>query len=143
MPPSLPAFLGSMQGEDLDGEEEDEEEELQSADEGGAAEEMATCSSQDQAMMQDCYSKIVEKLSLANPTMVLQVGEAKLMPRTFSFVLNKMNTHMIQVCWEAKRLKAPGLELGTQNAALLSVLLSTDLGHLFLNIFLVLKGLHT
>ncbi|XP_032443983.1 serine/threonine-protein kinase SMG1 isoform X1 [Xiphophorus hellerii] len=75
MPPSLPAFLGSMQGEDLDGEEEDEEEELQSADEGGAAEEMATCSSQDQAMMQDCYSKIVEKLSLANPTMVLQVQQ--------------------------------------------------------------------
>ncbi|EMP31535.1 Serine/threonine-protein kinase SMG1, partial [Chelonia mydas] len=28
---------------------------------------------EDQAMMQDCYSKIVEKLSTANPTMVLQV----------------------------------------------------------------------
>lgn len=29
---------------------------------------------EDQAMMQDCYSKIVEKLSAANPTMVLQVN---------------------------------------------------------------------
>ncbi|XP_047215191.1 serine/threonine-protein kinase SMG1-like [Girardinichthys multiradiatus] len=75
MPPSLPAFLGSMQGEDLGGEEDDDEEGLQSAKGGGATEEMATCSSQDQAMMQDCYSKIVEKLSLANPTMVLQVQQ--------------------------------------------------------------------
>lgn len=74
MPPSLPAFLGSMQGEEDDEEEEEGEEELQNADEG-PAEEMATCSSQDQAMMQDCYSKIVEKLSLANPTMVLQVQQ--------------------------------------------------------------------
>lgn len=41
---------------------------------GGASEELATFySSQDQAMMQDCYSKIVEKLSVANPAMVLQV----------------------------------------------------------------------
>lgn len=30
-------------------------------------------SSEDQAMMQDCYGKIVDKLSSANPTMVLQV----------------------------------------------------------------------
>lgn len=30
---------------------------------------------EDQAMMQDCYSKIVEKLSAANPTMVLQVNK--------------------------------------------------------------------
>lgn len=37
--------------------------------------ELATLySTQDQAMMQDCYSKIVEKLSIANPAMVLQVG---------------------------------------------------------------------
>jgi len=32
-------------------------------------------SSEDQAMMQDCYSKIVDKLSSANPTMVLQVSQ--------------------------------------------------------------------
>ncbi|KAF7200875.1 serine/threonine-protein kinase SMG1 isoform X2 [Nothobranchius furzeri] len=73
LPPALPAFLGSMQGEDLGGEEE--EEQLQSTEGGGSSGEMATCSSQDQAMMQDCYSKIVEKLSLANPTMVLQVQQ--------------------------------------------------------------------
>lgn len=61
-----------MQGEGL---VEEEEEQPDSSRQGGAPEELATfCSSQDQAMMQDCYSKIVEKLSFANPTMVLQVG---------------------------------------------------------------------
>ena len=38
---------------------------------------------EDQAMMQDCYSKIVDKLSSANPTMVLQVQ------RTNSYVLSQ------------------------------------------------------
>lgn len=71
MPPALPTFLGSMQEEDLAGEDEDP---LESGAQAGASEELATCSSQDQAMMQDCYSKIVEKLSAANPTMVLQVS---------------------------------------------------------------------
>lgn len=72
MPAALPTFLGSMQAEGLVGEEEEQPE---SSGQGGAPEELATfCSSQDQAMMQDCYSKIVEKLSFANPTMVLQVG---------------------------------------------------------------------
>ena len=61
-----------MQGESLVGEEEEQPE---NSGQGGAPEELTTfCSSQDQAMMQDCYSKIVEKLSFANPTMVLQVG---------------------------------------------------------------------
>lgn len=61
-----------MQGEGLGG---GEEEQADSGAQGEASEELSTfCSSQDQAMMQDCYSKIVEKLSLANPTMVLQVG---------------------------------------------------------------------
>uniref|UniRef100_A0AAQ6IR98 non-specific serine/threonine protein kinase n=1 Tax=Anabas testudineus TaxID=64144 RepID=A0AAQ6IR98_ANATE len=70
LPSALPTFLGSMQGEGLGGEEEEQPES------GGAPEELANfCSSQDQAMMQDCYSKIVEKLSLANPTMVLQVQQ--------------------------------------------------------------------
>ncbi|KAM6905670.1 serine/threonine-protein kinase SMG1 [Xenentodon cancila] len=72
LPPALPTFLGSMQGEDLGGEEEDQ---LEGAGQGGPPEELANCSSQDQAMMQDCYSKIVEKLSIANPTMVLQVQQ--------------------------------------------------------------------
>lgn len=63
-----------MQGDGLGGEDEDEQPESEDTDgQGGAPEELATCSSQDQAMMQDCYSNIVEKLSLANPTMVLQV----------------------------------------------------------------------
>lgn len=71
LPSALPTFLGSMQGDDLGGEEEEQPE---SGGHGEATEELATfCSSQDQAMMHDCYSKIVEKLSVANPTMVLQV----------------------------------------------------------------------
>uniref|UniRef100_A0A3Q3Q4X1 non-specific serine/threonine protein kinase n=1 Tax=Monopterus albus TaxID=43700 RepID=A0A3Q3Q4X1_MONAL len=74
LPSALPTFLGSMQEEGLGGE--DEEDQPESGGQGGAPEELAAfCSSQDQAMMQDCYSKIVEKLSLANPTMVLQVQQ--------------------------------------------------------------------
>ncbi|XP_067343536.1 serine/threonine-protein kinase SMG1 isoform X2 [Channa argus] len=70
---ALPTFLGSMQGADLGGEEE---EQTEGGGHGGGTEELTTfCSSQDQAMMHDCYSKIVEKLSLANPTMVLQVQQ--------------------------------------------------------------------
>ncbi|XP_022609395.1 serine/threonine-protein kinase SMG1 [Seriola dumerili] len=73
LPSALPTFLGSMQGEGLG---EEEEEQPESGGQEGTAEELPTfCSSQDQAMMQDCYSKIVEKLSLANPTMVLQVQQ--------------------------------------------------------------------
>ncbi|KAK1877563.1 Serine/threonine-protein kinase SMG1 [Dissostichus eleginoides] len=73
LPSALPTFLGSMQGEGLVG---GEEEQAESGAQGEASEELSTfCSSQDQAMMQDCYSKIVEKLSLANPTMVLQVQQ--------------------------------------------------------------------
>ncbi|XP_056263705.1 serine/threonine-protein kinase SMG1 isoform X2 [Pseudoliparis swirei] len=68
LPSALPTFLGSMRDKGLGGEEEEKE--------GGDPEELpAFCSSQDQAMMQDCYSKIVEKLSFANPTMVLQVQQ--------------------------------------------------------------------
>ncbi|KAM9843156.1 serine/threonine-protein kinase SMG1 [Aulostomus maculatus] len=75
LPSALPTFLGSMQGEGLVGEEE-EGEQPESSGQGEGQEELATfCSSQDQAMMQDCYSKIVEKLSVANPTMVLQVQQ--------------------------------------------------------------------
>ena len=59
-----------MQGEGL----VEEEEQPETSEQGVAPGELATiCSSQDQAMMQDCYSKIVDKLSIANPTMVLQV----------------------------------------------------------------------
>lgn len=52
-----------------------EGEQTENSRQRGALEEFATFySTQDQAMMQDCYSKIVEKLSAANPAMVLQVG---------------------------------------------------------------------
>uniref|UniRef100_A0A8C4EIJ3 non-specific serine/threonine protein kinase n=1 Tax=Dicentrarchus labrax TaxID=13489 RepID=A0A8C4EIJ3_DICLA len=73
LPSALPTFLGSMQEEGLGGEGEEQPE---SGGQEGSGEQLATfCSSQDQAMMQDCYSKIVEKLSFANPTMVLQVQQ--------------------------------------------------------------------
>lgn len=68
----MPTFLDSMQE---DGMVDDQAER---SEQGGASEELATFySSQDQAMMQDCYSKIVEKLSVANPAMVLQVVRLK------------------------------------------------------------------
>lgn len=68
LPSALPTFLDSMQE---DGMVEDHAERSQQE---GDPEELATFySTQDQAMMQDCYSKIVEKLSVANPAMVLQV----------------------------------------------------------------------
>uniref|UniRef100_A0A7N8X3L8 non-specific serine/threonine protein kinase n=1 Tax=Mastacembelus armatus TaxID=205130 RepID=A0A7N8X3L8_9TELE len=72
LPSALPTFLGSMQGDGIVGEEEEQPE---NGGQGAPAELATFCSSQDQAMMQDCYSKIVEKLSLANPTMVLQVQQ--------------------------------------------------------------------
>lgn len=84
LPSALPTFLGSIQGEDLG---VDEEEQLGSDEQGRSSEELATCSSQDQAMMQDCYSKIVEKLSLANPSMVLQVEG---WPRLHVLYLNQL-----------------------------------------------------
>lgn len=73
LPPALPTFLGSMQGEGIVEEHTDGNEH----DGAPKAELPSLYSTQDQAMMQDCYSKIVEKLSVANPAMVLQVGLKK------------------------------------------------------------------
>lgn len=70
LPSALPTFLDSIQGDGLVGEEEEEQD---SSRQGGSPDEQSV--SQDQAMMHDCYSKIVEKLSLANPVMVLQVQQ--------------------------------------------------------------------
>lgn len=71
LPSALPTFLGSMQGEGI---VEEEHTEANGQDGAPKAELSTLYSTQDQAMMQDCYSKIVEKLSIANPAMVLQVG---------------------------------------------------------------------
>ncbi|TWW64309.1 Serine/threonine-protein kinase SMG1 [Takifugu flavidus] len=72
LPSALPTFLGSMQGEGIVGEEQADG----NGPDGAPKAELANLySSQDQAMMQDCYSKIVEKLSIANPAMVLQVQQ--------------------------------------------------------------------
>jgi PI-3-kinase-related kinase SMG-1 len=68
---AIPTLLGNIQGEEL----------LVSECEGGSPpasqdsnkDELKSGLNEDQAMMQDCYSKIVDKLSSANPTMVLQV----------------------------------------------------------------------
>ncbi|XP_062388673.1 serine/threonine-protein kinase SMG1 isoform X3 [Sardina pilchardus] len=72
LPSALPTFLGNIQGEGLCGGGS-EAGSPPASQESGHGEEMVLCSSEDQAMMQDCYSKIVDKLSSANPTMVLQV----------------------------------------------------------------------
>ncbi|XP_016104477.1 serine/threonine-protein kinase SMG1-like isoform X2 [Sinocyclocheilus grahami] len=72
LPSSLPTLLGNMQGEALCGGES-ETGSGPTSQESSRVEEMVMYSSEDQAMMQDCYSKIVDKLSSANPTMVLQV----------------------------------------------------------------------
>ncbi|XP_069036868.1 serine/threonine-protein kinase SMG1 isoform X1 [Lepisosteus oculatus] len=71
LPSALPTLLSNIQGEALCGGES-EAGSAPASQESSKGEEMV-CSSEDQAMMQDCYSKIVDKLSSANPTMVLQV----------------------------------------------------------------------
>lgn len=76
LPSSLPTLLGNMQGEALCGGES-ETGSGPTSQESSRGEEMVMYSSEDQAMMQDCYSKIVDKLSSANPTMVLQVLQEK------------------------------------------------------------------
>ncbi|XP_066497814.1 serine/threonine-protein kinase SMG1 isoform X2 [Hoplias malabaricus] len=72
LPSALPTLLGNIQSETLCGEES-QAGSASASQESGRGEELVLCSSEDQAMMQDCYSKIVDTLSAANPTMVLQV----------------------------------------------------------------------
>lgn len=72
LPSALPTFLGNIQGEVLCGSS-CEAGSAPASQESGKGHELGLCSSEDQAMMQDCYSKIVDKLSSASPTMVLQV----------------------------------------------------------------------
>ncbi|KAK0144339.1 Serine/threonine-protein kinase SMG1 [Merluccius polli] len=70
LPSALTPFLGAMPCEEEHSLPTSQESSGHEASEEDLA---ALCSSLDQAMMQDCYSKIVEKLSSANPTMVVQV----------------------------------------------------------------------
>ncbi|XP_076852273.1 serine/threonine-protein kinase SMG1 [Brachyhypopomus gauderio] len=72
LPSALPTLLGTMQGEGLCGAES-QTGSTPTSQESGHGDDLGLCSSQDQAMMQDCYSKIVDTLSSGNPTMVLQV----------------------------------------------------------------------
>ncbi|MGH0131962.1 UNVERIFIED_CONTAM: hypothetical protein FKN15_008622 [Acipenser sinensis] len=68
----LPILLSNIQGEGLCGGES-EGGSAPASQESNKEEELVPCSSEDQTIMQDCYSKIVDKLSSANPAMVLQV----------------------------------------------------------------------
>ncbi|XP_029431896.1 serine/threonine-protein kinase SMG1 isoform X1 [Rhinatrema bivittatum] len=68
---AIPTLLGNIQGDELLGGECEGGSPLASQDSN--KDELKNGLNEDQAMMQDCYSKIVEKLSSANPTMVLQV----------------------------------------------------------------------
>ncbi|OXB81814.1 UNVERIFIED_CONTAM: hypothetical protein H355_015011 [Colinus virginianus] len=71
LPSAIPTLLGNIQGEELLGGECDGG--SPPASQESTKEDTKVGLNEDQAMMQDCYSKIVEKLSAANPTMVLQV----------------------------------------------------------------------
>lgn len=75
LPSAIPTLLGNIQGEELLGGECDGG--SLPASQESSKEETKVGLNEDQAMMQDCYSKIVEKLSAANPTMVLQVNNPK------------------------------------------------------------------
>lgn len=72
LPSAIPTLLGNIQGEELLGGECDGE--SAPASQESSKDDTKVGLNEDQAMMQDCYSKIVEKLSAANPTMVLQVN---------------------------------------------------------------------
>ncbi|KAM6080650.1 serine/threonine-protein kinase SMG1 isoform 3-T3 [Theristicus caerulescens] len=71
LPSAIPTLLGNIQGEELLGSECDGG--SPPASQESSKDDTKVGLNEDQAMMQDCYSKIVEKLSAANPTMVLQV----------------------------------------------------------------------
>uniref|UniRef100_A0A8B9KFC0 non-specific serine/threonine protein kinase n=1 Tax=Astyanax mexicanus TaxID=7994 RepID=A0A8B9KFC0_ASTMX len=104
LPSSLPTLLGNMQGEGLCGEES-QAGSAPASQESGRGEELVLCSSEDQAMMQDCYSKIVDTLSSGNPTMVLQVqmlvGELRrvtlLWDELWLGVLQQQHMHVLQL----------------------------------------------
>ncbi|XP_075422184.1 serine/threonine-protein kinase SMG1 isoform X2 [Ascaphus truei] len=68
---AIPTLLGNIQDDELMGEEC--EDGSPPASQESTKDELKNGLNEDQAMMQDCYSKIVDKLSSANPTMVLQV----------------------------------------------------------------------
>uniref|UniRef100_A0A8C5NMG0 Serine/threonine-protein kinase SMG1 n=1 Tax=Junco hyemalis TaxID=40217 RepID=A0A8C5NMG0_JUNHY len=67
LPSAIPTLLGNIQGEELLGGECDEG--STPASQESSKDDTKAGLNEDQAMMQDCYSKIVEKLSAANPTM--------------------------------------------------------------------------
>eukprot|EP00062_Callorhinchus_milii_P009126 gi/632952733/ref/XP_007892012.1/ PREDICTED: serine/threonine-protein kinase SMG1 [Callorhinchus milii] len=68
---AIPTLLSNIQADGLSGGECEESSPPGSQD--SIKDEQKACFNEDQAMMQDCYSTIVDKLSSANPTMVLQV----------------------------------------------------------------------
>ncbi|XP_053551228.1 serine/threonine-protein kinase SMG1 isoform X2 [Bombina bombina] len=68
---AIPTLLGNMQDDELLGGEC--EEESPPASQEISREDIKNGLNEDKAMMHDCYSKIVDKLSSASPTMVLQV----------------------------------------------------------------------
>lgn len=71
MSSAIPTLLSNIQAEALSGGECEENSPPGSQD--SIKDEQKCSFNEDQAMMQDCYSTIVDKLSSANPTMVLQV----------------------------------------------------------------------
>ncbi|KAG2455286.1 SMG1 kinase, partial [Polypterus senegalus] len=72
LPSALPTLLSNIQGEAMCGGES-EAGSTPASQESSKEEDLGPSYREDQAMMQDCYTKIVDKLSSANPTMVQQV----------------------------------------------------------------------
>ncbi|XP_048465617.1 serine/threonine-protein kinase SMG1 [Rhincodon typus] len=139
---AIPTLLSNIQAEALSGGECEENSPPGSQD--SIKDEQKTCFNEDQAMMQDCYSTIVDKLSSANPTMVLQVqmlvGELRritvLWDELWLGVLQQQHMHVLrriqQLEDEVKRVqnnntlrkmefKIDSLSLCHQNCALLSL----------------------
>lgn len=89
-------MLGNIQGEELLGGECDGG--SPPASQESTKDDTKVGLNEDQAMMQDCYSKIVEKLSTANPTMVLQVNIQMYVELQNIYLVCRAAESLVQLC---------------------------------------------
>uniref|UniRef100_A0A674H9S7 non-specific serine/threonine protein kinase n=1 Tax=Taeniopygia guttata TaxID=59729 RepID=A0A674H9S7_TAEGU len=94
LPSAIPTLLGNIQGEELLGGECDGG--STPASQESSKDDTKAGLNEDQAMMQDCYSKIVEKLSAANPTMVLQVNNPNIIILLWLGVLLQQHMYVLR-----------------------------------------------
>lgn len=96
LPSAIPTLLGNIQGEELLGGECDGG--SPPASQESTKDDTKVGLNEDQAMMQDCYSKIVEKLSTANPTMVLQVNIQMYVELQNIYLVCRAAESLVQLC---------------------------------------------